>query len=163
MATTINPTATATQNTAPTPAENKKSFFMRCVTSIKNCCCKPETITVAGAVTVAVGAALVIGGVVATGGAVAAVGLAVGIAGIVMSALTNKTKGDAAPSSAETPDVHPRETGYQGGTAQLVFDDSPEPERPRGLEPTISYTLDDMEDDILTVTVEVGGIKYTDV
>ena len=82
MTAKIDPAATAaaTQNTAPTPTENKKSFFMRCVTSIKNCCCRPETIAVAGAVTLTVGAGLVIAGVVATGGALAAVGLAVGIA-----------------------------------------------------------------------------------
>ena len=137
--------------------------------------------------TVAVGAALVIGGVVATGGAVAAVGLAVGIAGIVMSALTNKTKGDAAPSSAETPDVPPpedpyspsgvdgpkaadapagteegpaRETGYQGGTAQLVFEHTPgSPPNPRGLvEPKVYYVADDPQ-----TTYDLNGRPRTPV
>ena len=167
MGTTINSAAAAaaTQNTTPTSTENKQSFFMRCVKSIKNCCCKPETLAVVGAVTVAVGAGLVIAGTVATGGALAAVGLAVGIAGVVIHAIrkdqsscdsydlgnTPTPENPDTPSAADAPagrkEGPARETGYQEGTPQFVLEDSPEPERPRGLQPTISFTLDDMEDD----------------
>ena len=88
MATTINAAAAGTQNTAPTPTENKKSFFMRCVTSIKNACCLPETIPLSvGVVLTGVGIGLLAAGTVATGGALAAVGLTVGLVGVVINAI----------------------------------------------------------------------------
>ena len=87
IATTATATATATANTA-SPDEKKQSFFMKCVTGIKNCCKHPETMMgAAGAAALVVGTGLIIGGVVATGGALAAVGLAIGFGSIVLSAI----------------------------------------------------------------------------
>ena len=158
-------TAAATQNTDPTNKENKPGFFMRCVKNIRNCCCLPETIPLSvGVLLTGVGIGLLAAGTVATGGALAAVGLTVGLVGVVINAIRiNQSScasydlGNTAPppsgdSSAadglgdikEGPD---RETGYQEGTPQLVLED--EPERPRGLLPPISFTVDDkMEGDL---------------